>query len=47
MPVIPVSGQRGLKKGVVDDVSKEGFFHGLVVEEPFRVKRDCFGMTIS
>ena len=42
-PVIPVSGQRGLSKGVVDDVSKEGFFHGLVVEEPFRVRRVCFG----
>ena len=42
-PVFPVSGQRGLSKGVVSDVSKEGFFHGLLVEEPFRVKRVCFG----
>ena len=41
-PVIPVSGQRGLSKGAAGDVSKEGFFHGLVVEEPFRVRRVCF-----
>ena len=41
-PVIPVSGQRRLSKGVVNDVSREGFFHGLVAEEPFRVRRVCF-----
>ena len=31
-PVVSVSRQRGLSKGVVSDVSKKEVFHGFVIE---------------
>ena len=43
--VCPVSGQRGLSRGEVSEVGEEGFFEGLVVDEPFRTFRLKVGVS--